>query len=244
MDDSLPLLVQELLARVTALENNGGKPQKEENGLRERLRREREDRIQQKEVERFRENSSTRGAARPTSQHRREELTRRSNNVLPAPGGVVKERKVIEVKGDEAGVVGSAPATGAFYGKYLVDGHTYLQGGSVTGGNGGSKTIPPGIDLKLIDAVSGPTHTDGTILYLKVGVTANVSAGIMLPGCEVTSATTGTGSSLPANSTLTVSSTTGFLYAEIGRWTETDFLPSGSGNFSATGCIGNFTLNR
>jgi hypothetical protein len=135
---------------------------------------------------------------------------------------------------------GSSPLVGAFYGLYTdEDGDTYLQGGTVTGGNGGSDTRA---DIKVIDADTGPVETAGTVLYLHANCKATVEDGIMLPGCELLS--TGVNTTPGVNHTFTVAADTGYLHQEIGRWTETAFLPAGSGNFLASGCIGNFALTR
>jgi len=80
-------------------------------------------------------------------------------------------------------------AAGAFWTQYTNEaGDTYLQAGSVTGGNGGSYVFP---DKKLIDADSGPggtpepVETAGTVLHVKVSCEATIADGIMLPGCKV-----------------------------------------------------------
>ena len=127
---------------------------------------------------------------------------------------------------------------GAFYTIYTDDsGDSYLQGGSVTGGNGGSESIA---DIKVMDASTGPVNAAGTVLYLKATCKATIADGIMLPGCELTGATTTT--TLADNHQFTTTALTGDLYLELGRWTEDNFYPSAPGNKTATGCIGNFTL--
>ena len=133
-------------------------------------------------------------------------------------------------------------AGGAFFTLYEQDGHTYLQGGSVTGGHGGSATIS---DYKVVDSVSGPVAAPGTILYLKASCTATVADGVLLPGLELDSASTATGASIPNNHAFTVTSATGDLHYEIGRWNDDSFIPAGPpGNFSVGGCIGNYTLSK
>lgn len=148
--------------------------------------------------------------------------------------------------------VASAPATpgggdpppaavGAFFGIYQEGGHTYLQGGSVTGGHGGSASISA---IKVIDATTGPIAPAGYVLYLEVSATATLYEGILLPGCQVDSASTGTASELPAAHAFTVAQPSGELYAELGQFTATSFLPAAPGNVHASGCIGNFQLSR
>lgn len=138
-------------------------------------------------------------------------------------------------------------ASGAFYGMYVgADGHTYLQGGAVIGGNGGSFTIP---DIKIKDTVNGIAGYENKRLYIKVDCLANASDGLMLPGCEVTGATcslatTTTAGSIPPNDQFSTTSLSGSIYAEVGRWTDSAFMPAGIGSFNAGGCIGNFLLTR
>lgn len=138
---------------------------------------------------------------------------------------------------------GASITDGAFYTKYVDGaGDTYLQGGSVFGGNGGTSTIG---DYKVKDSATGVVHTAGTKLYLQASCEATVSDGIMLPGCKLNTADLDTtAGSVPNNHTFTVASDTGNLYVEIGRWTADDFLPAAPGNIMASGCIGNFYLSR
>jgi hypothetical protein len=141
----------------------------------------------------------------------------------------------------------SATATdGAFYGIFTnEDGETFLQGGSVTGGNGGSATID---DYMILDADGIPTSTAGTILYAQAAVSAatDPASGIMLPGCALSTASLATAGSVPPNSAFTVAVPTGNLYVEVGRWTEAGFARAfgGGGNLTAAGCIGNFSLSQ
>lgn len=135
---------------------------------------------------------------------------------------------------------GGGGTEGAFFTIYVDDaGDTYLLGGSVTGGNGGSVSIP---DYKIIDADTGPEQVAGTILYILADCSATVEDGLMLPGCLLNDADWDlVGGS---NHTFTVVADTGNIYYEIGRWTATSFLPAGVGSLLASGCIGNFALAR
>ena len=137
---------------------------------------------------------------------------------------------------------GSSELAGAFWTQYLdSSGDTYLQCGSVTGGNGGSVTIA---DKKVLDSVTGVGTLSGNILYIEVQCDATVEDGLMMPGCTVTAASlTDSAAILPDNDTFTVASASGSIYREIGRWTDDAFLPSGPpGNLLASGCIGNFQV--
>jgi hypothetical protein len=138
----------------------------------------------------------------------------------------------------------AAEPTGPFFQMYedeVLD--TYLLGGTVTGGHGGTATIA---DFKVLDATTGPDTNANKVLYIRANATATVEDGLMLPGlllnsAELISAATG---SPPSNHTFTVSAPTGNLHVEIGRWTDTNFYPSGPGHAHASGWIGNYQLAR
>lgn len=85
MEEDLKQTILELQARIEALENKAVAPKDEMSPLRKRLREEREARIEKKEVESFQRKEGERTGPRPTGQHRREELTRRTQTVIPAP---------------------------------------------------------------------------------------------------------------------------------------------------------------
>jgi hypothetical protein len=142
---------------------------------------------------------------------------------------------------------------GAFYGTFVDgsgsdSGDTFLQGGTVTGGNGGSATIP---NFEILSAGALPALiSDGHILFLRVACTANIDPddNVMLPGCSIDDDPAYTklmaDSVIPDPHVFTIDDPTGYLYTEIGRWTATEFLPSSPGNVLASGCIGNFNLSR
>lgn len=138
------------------------------------------------------------------------------------------------------GGTAAAPATGAFFGLFTEGGATYLQGGGVSGGAGGSATIAS--ELVIAAGATRPLASAGATLYLRASCRAVVEDGVMLPGCELLSATLTTSGG--DNHEFTVSSQTGNLYYVIGTWNSDTFLPSGSGNLSANGCPGSFSLSR
>lgn len=142
-----------------------------------------------------------------------------------------------------SGKSGGGGQAGAFWTRYTDEaGDTMLQGGTVTGGNGGSATVA---DYKVLDADTGVGSLEDDILYLQVACTATIEDGLMMPGCEITTATLETGASVPDNHTFTVAAPSGNLYLEVGRWNATTFLPAGPpGNVLASGCIGNFLLTK
>lgn len=138
-----------------------------------------------------------------------------------------------------AAVVGN----GAFYQLYNAGGHTYLLGGTVAGGHGGAVAIA---DIQVLESTAGPGANVGKVLYIRANATATTEDGIMLPGLLLNSAEThvATPGSPPANHTFTVSSPTGNLHLEIGRWTTDRFFPSAPGHLQVGGCPGNFFLRR
>jgi hypothetical protein len=138
---------------------------------------------------------------------------------------------------------GGGGKLGAFFTTYTDEiGDTYIQAGTVTGGNGGSATVA---DEKILDAETGVGTNSGKVLYIKVACSATIDSGIMLPGCAITTATLETGTTIPDNHTFTVAAATGDLHFEIGRWNDATFLRAGPpGNFLASGCIGNFALTK
>lgn len=139
---------------------------------------------------------------------------------------------------------GSASESGAFFTVYKsdVDDQYYLQGGSVSWGNGGGPdTIA---SYLVIDDTEVPVEADGTILYIIVDCEATISGGHMIPGCARHSSGAYLSTTPETNHAFTVASPTGFLCQEVGRWTSSGFLPSNVGNIFAGGCIGNFNLTR
>jgi hypothetical protein len=139
---------------------------------------------------------------------------------------------------------GSGSLNGSFYTMYEDgDGDTYLQGGTVAGGHGGSETLA---DYKVLDATTGVGTLSGKILWAEVTVSATNSDGILLPGLSVTAAAYGTpGTAVPDNEVITAASPTGKkLYYELGRWTDTTFLPAGVGGLATQACLGNWNLVR
>ena len=130
-------------------------------------------------------------------------------------------------------------ATGTATITFAATGTIRADAASDSSGNGGSVSID---DVKVIDVGTGPVHAAGTVLYLKAECEATVSDGIMLPGCKLLADVTATTAG-GTNHTFTTTSATGYLYLELGRWTDNGFYPAEAGNKMASGCIGNFTLS-
>lgn len=133
---------------------------------------------------------------------------------------------------------------GAFCRQYVIgegltgEGDTYLQAGTITGSNGGSAVIAY---YKTLDVTTGVGSLEGDKLYLSCNVTAALANGIVQPGVTLNSATLTT--TLPTAHTFSTTALTGVIFREIGRWTDTEFLPSGAcGISTVSGCPGSFAI--
>lgn len=131
---------------------------------------------------------------------------------------------------------------GAFYNKYVDgSGHTYLQGGTVTGGSG-TVTIA---DIKVIDSGTGPVASAGHHLYINATGTGLAPDDVLIPGWTLTAATDDTAASVPANTLPEVGSLTGKkCYVDLGVFTADNFYPSATGNIAIYFCIGGYTVLR
>lgn len=135
--------------------------------------------------------------------------------------------------------------TGSFWGLYVKSGHTYLQGGTVSGGSG-TKTID---DIKVLDGKTVAGTLVDKILWVSITVNGVASDGVLLPGANVTAAecsvTSTVGTQVPSNTLPTASSPSGKkVYVEIGRWTKEGFFPSKQGHIQVSFCPGSFTITR
>lgn len=132
--------------------------------------------------------------------------------------------------------------TGAFYGLFVDEGDTYLQGGLVVGGSHNESLA----NFKVLDAGDLPAGiAENDRLWIEATVSGNVVDGMLMSGVTLTNATYDTGTSTPTPNTLpTAGTSTGRkVYIEIGRWTASEFLPSYMGNISIGFC-GGYTVNR
>lgn len=138
----------------------------------------------------------------------------------------------------------AALTSGAFYGQYVnsTTGDTYLQGGTVTGGDG-TETID---DIKIIDSGTGdPTHAAGQHMYIEATGNGVVSDGVLLPGWNLTNATVGYGATVPDNTLPTASSSSGKkCYVDLGVFTAEAFFPAQVGNVQISFCPGNYSVSR
>lgn len=141
---------------------------------------------------------------------------------------------------------GAADMVGAFYGMITgTDGHTYLQGGSVTGGTG----VHTAANIKVIDSGTGPTRAAGTHMYVIAtgdGITAD---GVLLPGWNLTNATNpvtiGYSTTVPDNTLPTAASWTEKLcHIDLGVFTADRFLPAAAGNIQISHCLGSYSVSR
>jgi hypothetical protein len=113
-----------------------------------------------------------------------------------------------------------------------------LLGGTVTGGEG-TETIA---DITI--GTIGEEPADGTFYWLSIDVTANEEDGVLLPGCEVTYATTGSGTTVPSNTIPEVGALSGQLYISLGEWMAGKFTPAGCGNLQVFHCPGTLSYSR
>jgi hypothetical protein len=138
--------------------------------------------------------------------------------------------------------------TGAFCTLYVDDdGNTMLQGGTIIGTGAettegtdtGSEVVPD--EEVIASGASLPLADSGDHLYLQCNVTALLANGVMMPGLYLVSAElTKTLGTPHAFSTTALN---GDIYIEVGRWTDTEFLPSGAcGLSSVGGCPGGYTI--
>jgi hypothetical protein len=133
------------------------------------------------------------------------------------------------------------PEGASFYRLYEGVNGIFLQGGQISGGHGGSVSLP---DYKVIDSVNGNLQPAGTLLWVKVDATAVISGGVLLPGLTVTGASYGTGNIIPVTSAFSVGNPNGALYIEVGRWIYETFSAAAPGSLFAGGCIGNYKVER
>lgn len=133
---------------------------------------------------------------------------------------------------------------GAFYSEYVDgSGDTYLQGGQVISGSGNFSIA----DIKVIDAGTGITESNGDLLVLEVTVDGYVVDGVLLAGLTATAAAyvSPSVSSLPGNTLPIIGSHTGRkVYVEIGRWAADNFYPASPGNIRISFCPGAYTITR
>lgn len=134
----------------------------------------------------------------------------------------------------------AVPPAGAFFAQRKVSGDTYLQGGTVTGG-GGTETIA---EIKVVDADTGPVAAAGHHLYISANGGGLVVDGVLLPGFDLTTATTATAAAVPGNSLPTASDAAGQCRISLGEFTESGFTPNLPGNLAISFCPGNFTITR
>lgn len=132
-----------------------------------------------------------------------------------------------------------AEKCGAFWGRTTEDDGTYLQGGTVTGGNQ-SVTIDP----EQIMDLNGPVQADGVHMYLQVDGTGYAPDGILKAGFDLTAAVIGFAADVPDNTLPTATSLGGICYVSLGVFTETGFQPAAIGNVHVSYCPGSFTVKR
>jgi hypothetical protein len=155
--------------------------------------------------------------------------------------GVERQFEVLAITGPPKNVVGEV---GAFWGMYVEKGDTYLQGGTVFGGNG-NKTVE---DIKVLDRKTVAATLVGKKLWVEIGFNGVVADGVLLPGGDVTSAKCSAqstaGKDLPPNTLPTAKSPNAKkVFYEVGRWTKDGFFPSRTGHISVGFCPGGYNIS-
>ena len=158
----------------------------------------------------------------------------------PVYGPRVREfQKTLEIRDPRPrGGSGGSVLSGAFYGLFVNSaGDTYLQGGQVKCGE--TTLTDTGLPaFKVIDHATGPEYADGYVLFIHLSVDGYVEDGVLLGGLTATLQEYGTPAlAVPDDTLPTVAHRTGRdFYTEIGRWTDTGFLPSNIGNIRVSFC--------
>jgi hypothetical protein len=148
----------------------------------------------------------------------------------------LRDRKIVGMEVVRRG--GGGSATGPFCKVYQEDTSWKLLGGTVTGG-AGVETV-----AAITIGTIGTEPADGTFYWLVANVTANEEDGVLLPGCELTSVTTGSGTTVPSNTIPTAASTNGVLHISLGEWMDGKFTPAGCGNIQVSHCPGTLSYAR
>ncbi len=131
---------------------------------------------------------------------------------------------------------------GPFSTLYTKGGDTYLQGGSIQATDGGDSLE----DYLVLSGGGLPSGVDeGDRLWIEVDVSAikDDDGEAIIAGIELDSADYDRGANPPDNEFPGLTGG-GTVVLEIGRWTETGFLPGLGGNFLLGACPGNFSVQR
>jgi len=152
----------------------------------------------------------------------------------PKPEGIINDT-LLALSGTSTD---ATPLYGPFCKVYQDFPNWKLLGGTVTGG-GETETI----DEITIGSIQSPPD-DGTFYWLTIDVTANAEDDVLLPGCELTSATTGSGTKVPSNTIPEVGSLSGQIYISLGEWMGGVFVPAGCGNIQIFHCPGTLSYSR
>jgi hypothetical protein len=133
------------------------------------------------------------------------------------------------------------PETGAFYGLFVDGGDTFLQGGTVTAGDGTEV-----VDSHEVLSGGSPVGTDGQHLVIRATVNGVVEDGVLLPGCNLVAVSTPAAGPVLDNTLPTALHPTGkYCYISLGVFTPTVFLPARIGNIQIGFCPGTgYTVSR
>lgn len=134
------------------------------------------------------------------------------------------------------GAGGEAP--GAFCKVYQDQGSWMLLGGTVSAGTG-TETI-----IAVTIGTVGSEPDSGTFYWLEANVTAIEDEGVLMPGCDLGSVSTGSGTTFPDNDIPTVASTSGTIHIPLGAWMGGVFTPFGCGVIFIGHCPGSLIFQR
>jgi hypothetical protein len=161
-----------------------------------------------------------------------------SNRVIAGPG--IRIRKSLSGCVISANSVPRFPlkTAGPFCKVYRTETEWKLLGGNVTGSEGA---------VTLADVTIGTIGSepaDGTFYWLACDVTGNEEDDVLLPGCELTAATPGNGTSLPSSTVPTVGALSGQIHVSLGEWMSGVFTPAGCGDIQIGHCPGTLHYTR
>jgi len=148
----------------------------------------------------------------------------------------LRDRRIAGVIARPVG--GGGGTDGPFCRVYQEEGAWMLTGGTVTGGEG-NETVP---DIDLGDV--GDEPAGGTHFWLECSGDAITEDDVLLPGFDLTTATVGSGASLPSNTIPTAAAPAGVLHVSLGSWSAGKFIPAGCGNLQISHCPGTLSYAR
>lgn len=153
----------------------------------------------------------------------------------------IRENIHVELRNPLADGGGSIKLEGAFFTIFLEDDITYLQGGTVSAGDG-TRTIPK---IELIDDMGVLAGAEDHHIWIEVTGDGYAEDGVLLAGYDLTAAIVSIGDPVPDNTLPTFDSTSGKkVHISLGVFTATGFLPAALGNVQISFCPGSYNVSR